>query len=398
MPEGLIVDPSSFLLNLAIILIFTKIGGIICKRWGIPAVLGQVLMGVLLGPTVLGLVKSDLLLDEIGQLGVIFLMFLAGLDTEMESIKRLGKKALLVAVGGALLPFIGGTIVALVFNYNLHTAIFVGTILTATSISITVQTLLELGKLKTPEGNVILAAAVIDDIIGIILLAIVVSFGNGSSTNILLLMGRIILFFILIYLVGQWVFPLLVGLHAKHNIREGRVTLAIAICLLFAWLADNMGLATIIGAYLMGIFVGQTNIKNLVTQRVQIIAYTFFIPIFFVGIGTGVNLRQIDLSVLLFALAITVTAIITKMVGSMCGALLGKFDLKSSLRIGVGMIARGEVGLVVTSLGVRMGIIGNEVFSAVLILIIVAIIITPVLLPMVFKEPEEQVVKPGIPG
>lgn len=398
MPEGLIVDPSSFLLNLAIILIFTKIGGIICKRWGIPAVLGQVLMGVLLGPTVLGLVKSDLLLDEIGQLGVIFLMFLAGLDTEMESMKRLGKKALLVAVGGALLPFIGGTIVALVFNYNLHTAIFVGTILTATSISITVQTLLELGKLKTPEGNVILAAAVIDDIIGIILLAIVVSFGNGSSTNILLLMGRIILFFILIYLVGQWVFPLLVGLHAKHNIREGRVTLAIAICLLFAWLADNMGLATIIGAYLMGIFVGQTNIKNLVTQRVQIIAYTFFIPIFFVGIGTGVNLRQIDLSVLLFALAITVTAIITKMVGSMCGALLGKFDLKSSLRIGVGMIARGEVGLVVTSLGVRMGIIGNEVFSAVLILIIVAIIITPVLLPMVFKEPEEQVVKPGIPG
>jgi Kef-type K+ transport system membrane component KefB len=398
MPEGLIVDPSSFLLNLAIILIFTKIGGIICKRWGIPAVLGQVLMGVLLGPTVLGLVKSDLLLDEIGQLGVIFLMFLAGLDTEMESMKRLGKKALLVAVGGALLPFIGGTIVALVFNYNLHTAIFVGTILTATSISITVQTLLELGKLKTPEGNVILAAAVIDDIIGIILLAIVVSFGNGSSTNILLLMGRIILFFILIYLVGQWVFPLLVGLHAKHNIREGRVTLAIAICLLFAWLADNMGLATIIGAYLMGIFVGQTNIKNLVTQRVQIIAYTFFIPIFFVGIGTGVNLRQIDLSVLLFALAITVTAILTKMVGSMCGALLGKFDLKSSLRIGVGMIARGEVGLVVTSLGVRMGIIGNEVFSAVLILIIVAIIITPVLLPMVFKEPEEQVVKPGIPG
>lgn len=398
MPEGLIVDPSSFLLNLAIILIFTKIGGIICKRWGIPAVLGQVLMGVLLGPTVLGLVKSDLLLDEIGQLGVIFLMFLAGLDTEMESMKRLGKKALLVAVGGALLPFIGGTIVALVFNYNLHTAIFVGTILTATSISITVQTLLELGKLKTPEGNVILAAAVIDDIIGIILLAIVVSFGNGSSTNILLLMGRIILFFILIYLVGQWVFPLLVGLHAKHNIREGRVTLAIAICLLFAWLADNMGLATIIGAYLMGIFVGQTNIKNLVTQRVQIIAYTFFIPIFFVGIGTGVNLRQIDLSVLLFALAITVTAIFTKMVGSMCGALLGKFDLKSSLRIGVGMIARGEVGLVVTSLGVRMGIIGNEVFSAVLILIIVAIIITPVLLPMVFKEPEEQVVKPGIPG
>ena len=195
MPTGVTVDPSSFLLNLAIILIFTKIGGIICKRFGVPSVLGQVLIGVVLGPTVLSLVQPDMLIDEVGQLGVIFLMFLAGLDTEMDTMKRLGKKAFLVATGGALLPLFGGTLVARLFNFDFKTSIFVGTILTATSISITVQTLLELGKLKTAEGNIILAAAVIDDIIGILLLAVVSGASTGSSGNLLMLVGQIIFFF-----------------------------------------------------------------------------------------------------------------------------------------------------------------------------------------------------------
>ena len=398
MPTGVTVDPSSFLLNLAIILIFTKIGGIICKRFGVPSVLGQVLIGVVLGPTVLSLVQPDMLIDEVGQLGVIFLMFLAGLDTEMDTMKRLGKKAFLVATGGALLPLFGGTLVARLFNFDFKTSIFVGTILTATSISITVQTLLELGKLKTAEGNIILAAAVIDDIIGILLLAVVSGASTGSSGNLLMLVGQIIFFFIIIYLFGEFVFPLLISLHAKYDIREGRVTLAIAACLFFAWLADYMGLATIIGAYLLGIFVGQTKVKSLVTQRIQIIAYTFFTPIFFVGIGIGVNLRQINLSSLIFTLAITVTAILTKMLGCMCGALMVKFDLRSSLRIGAGMIARGEVGLVITSLGVRMGLIPGNLFSSILILIIVTTVLTPILLSMMFIEPKKEIVETAISG
>ncbi len=159
-----------------------------------------------------------------------------------------------------------------------------------------------------------------------------------------------------------------------------------------------MGLATIIGAYLLGIFVGQTKVKSLVTQRIQIIAYTFFTPIFFVGIGIGVNLRQINLSSLIFTLAITVTAILTKMLGCMCGALMVKFDLRSSLRIGAGMIARGEVGLVITSLGVRMGLIPGNLFSSILILIIVTTVLTPILLSMMFIEPKKEIVETAISG
>lgn len=379
-----IVDPSLFLINVTVILIFTKWGGMISKRLGMPSVLGQVLMGIILGPSVLRLLRPDIFLDEVGQLGVIFLMFLAGLDTEIEQVKKVGSRSVLIAVGGVVVPLILGTWLVYTLRHDMRQAIFVGTILTATSVSITVQTLLEMGKLKTLEGNSILTAAVIDDIIGILLLAMVV--GVGSQGSIINLMGLIILFFVGVYIFGRFVFPFLIDLHAKYDIREGRVTLALACCLFFAWLADHMGVATIIGAYLMGIFVGQTKIKNLVTERVQIIAYTIFIPIFFVNIGASADLHQINLASLFFALAIVFVAIISKMIGSMIGALLSRFSFRSALRVGVGMISRGEVALIITSLGLRRGLIGQDVFSGTLLLVLTSSLVTPILLSLAFKE------------
>lgn len=384
MHEGTAAIPSMFLLNVAIILIFTKIGGMISKRFGVPSVLGQVLTGLILGPTVIGLLKPDLFLDEVGQIGVIFLMFLAGLDTDIKQMKAMGRQSFLVAAGGVIVPLCLGTLVAFWFKQNFQTALFVGTILTATSVSITVQTLMEMGKLKTVEGNTILTAAVIDDVIGIIILAMVV--GAGANTNLVSLIGMILLFFIAVTLFGRYIFPLLIKFSAKHDIHEGRVTLALACCLLFAWLADRMGVATIIGAYMMGIFVGQTKINNLVTERVQIIAYSFFIPIFFVGIGASADLHKITVTSLIFVLAIVFTAIITKVIGSMAGALIGGFSLRSAIRVGVGMIARGEVALIITSLGLRKGIIDNDIFSATLMLVLLSTIITPLLLSAAFKE------------
>ncbi len=388
MHEGTAAIPSMFLINVAIILIFTKIGGMISKRIGVPSVLGQVLTGVILGPTIFGLLKPDLFLDEVGQIGVIFLMFLAGLDTDVKQMKAMGKQSFLVAAGGVIVPLCLGTLVAYWFKQNFQTALFVGTILTATSVSITVQTLMEMGKLKTVEGNIILTAAVIDDIIGIIILAMVV--GAGSNTNLVSLIGMILLFFIVITVFGRLIFPSLIKLSTKYDIHEGRVTLALACCLLFAWLADRMGVATIIGAFMMGIFVGQTKINQLVTERIQIIAYAFFIPIFFVGIGASANLHQISVTSLIFVLVIVFIAIITKIIGSMAGALIGRFPIHSAFRVGVGMIARGEVALIITSLGLRKGIIDNDIFSATLMLVLISTIITPLLLSLAFKEPAKS--------
>jgi Kef-type K+ transport system membrane component KefB len=387
MHGGAPVDPSIFLINVAVILIFTKVGGMISKRFGVPSVLGQVLIGVILGPSILGILRPDIFLDEVGQIGVIFLMFLAGLDTEVESMKSIGKQSLLIAAGGVVFPLLFGTAVAYLFKPDFHVALFVGTILTATSVSITVQTLLELGKLRSIEGNAILTAAVIDDIIGILILAMVV--GVGSNMSLLQLAGMILLFFVGIIIFGRFIFPLLIDLHSKYEIKEGRVTLAIACCLLFAWLADKMGVATIIGAYIMGMFVGQTKIKKLVTERISVIAYTFFIPIFFISIGAGADLHQINATSLLFVIAIVLTAILAKIFGSVVGAILGKFSLRSAYRVGVGMIARGEVALIITSLGLRKGIIDNDVFSSTLILVLVTTILTPILLSKAFKEPVE---------
>lgn len=380
--EG-IADPSFFLINIAVILIFTKLGGMLSKRLGVPSVLGQVVMGVALGPSLLGWIHPDIFLDEVGQIGVILLMFLAGLDTEVQQMKAMGKQSFFVAMGGVIFPIVFGTMVAYGFKPNFQSALFVGTILTATSVSITVQTLLEMGKLKTPEGNTILTAAVIDDILGILILALVV--GTGADMSILKLSGLIVLFFVGIFIFGRFVFPLLIELSVKHDIREGRVTLALACCLLFAWLADKMGVATIIGAYIMGMFIGQTRIKDIVVERVQVMGYAFFIPIFFVGIGAGADLHQINLTSLIFVFAMVGTAILTKIVGSLLGALAGKFKMRSALRIGVGMIARGEVALIITSLGIRKGLLDNDIFSGTLLLVLTSTILTPILLSLTFK-------------
>ena len=385
------VDPSLFLVNVTVILIFTKVSGIISKRLGMPSVLGQVLTGIIFGPSLLGLLQPDIFLDEVGQIGVIFLMFLAGIDTEVKEIKSVGIQSLLIAVGGVLLPLLGGALIVFWLKHDLQKALFVGTILTATSVSITTQTLLELGKLKTPEGNAILAAAVIDDIIGLLLLALVA--GTGKNTNICQLLGFVFIFFVIIILFGRFLFPRLIDLHQKYDIREGRVTLAMACCLFFAWLADHMGMATIIGAYVMGIFVGQTKIKRLVTERLQIIAYSFFIPIFFMGIGALGDLHKLNINSIYLLIILVFLAIITKIIGSMCGALLGKFSLKSSLCIGLGMIPRGEVALIIISLGLRRGIVDNDIFSSTLLLVLVSTLITPVLLAMVFKDPKLSEVK-----
>lgn len=376
-------DPTLFLINIAIILVFTKIGGMISKRLGWPSVLGQVLTGIILGPSLLGLIKPDAFLDQIGQIGVILLMFLAGLDTDMKQMKTLGVYSLFIAIGGVILPLAAGFGFTFMFRHNIQEALLVGIILTATSVSITAQTLLEMGKLKTPEGNAILGAAVIDDILGVVLLATMV--GMGPNFNIWMLLGKIGLFFVVVFGFGIFVLPRLVNTYSKFDIREGRITLALGSCLLFAWLAEYLGVAAIIGAYLVGIFFGQTKIRRVIVERMEVVAYTIFVPVFFVNIGAVADLNQLRSGPFLFLAGLILIAILSKVLGCMGGALLGKFSLKSSLIIGIGMIARGEVGLIVASLGLRKGLIGQDIFAGAVLLVLVSTLITPMLLSLVFK-------------
>lgn len=376
-------DPTLFLINIAIILVFTKIGGMISKRLGCPSVLGQVLTGIILGPSLLGLIRPDAFLDQIGQIGVILLMFLAGLDTDMKQMKTLGVFSLFIAIGGVVLPLAAGFGFTFVFRQNIQEALLVGIILTATSVSITAQTLLEMGKLKTPEGNAILGAAVIDDILGVVLLATMV--GMGPNFNIWMLLGKIGLFFAVVFGFGIFVLPRLVNTYSKFDIREGRITLALGSCLLFAWLAEYLGVAAIIGAYLIGIFFGQTKIRRVIVERMEVVAYTIFVPVFFVNIGAVADLNQLRSDSFLFLAGLILIAILSKIFGCMGGALLGKFSLKSSLIIGIGMIARGEVGLIVASLGLRKGLIGQDIFAGAVLLVLVSTLITPMLLSLAFK-------------
>lgn len=377
-------DPTQFLMNVTIILVFTKIGGMISKRLGMPYVLGQVLTGIFLGPSVFGLLKTDIFLDEVGQIGVILLMFLAGLETDMKQMKKVGARSFWVAIGGVVVPLVVGTAFVYAFRHNFREALFVGTMLTATSVSITAQTLMEMGKLRSMEGNVILGAAVIDDILGVILLAIVSGMGSGSS--LLPLFGRIIGFFVLAMLFGQFFVPFVVRQYRRYDIREGRVTLALGCCLLFAWLGEHMGVAAIIGAYLMGIFFGKTRIQKLITERIEVLAYTFFVPIFFITIGAVADLRKIETSSLGFLGILVLLAILTKIFGCMFGAMACKCPMKSSLIIGIGMIARGEVGLIVASLGMRQGIIEGDIFSGTILIVLISTVVTPLLLTVAMRS------------
>lgn len=379
-----------FLIKIMIILVFTKTGGMISKRLGLPSVIGQVLTGIVLGPSLFGILHTDAFLDELGQLGVILLMFLAGLDTDMKQMKAVGARSLWVAMGGVFLPLVTGFGFIYLFRHDFQQALFVGTMLTATSVSISAQTLIELGKLKTKEGNVILGAAVIDDIIGIVLLALVV--GIGSELSLWSLLGNIVLFFVITFVFGGYVVPYLVAKHRKFDIREGRVTLALGCCLLFAWLAEFMGVAAIIGAYMIGIFFGQTRIRKLVVERVEILAYTFFVPIFFITIGASADLKQLASISFFFLFGLLMVAIFSKMLGCALVDKLFKNSWRSSFAIGSGMISRGEVMLIMASLGLREGLIGQDIFSGAILIVLVTTLVTPVLLSFLFKDKLDVVI------
>lgn len=384
----------SFLYELVLILFFVKVAGHLSKKIGQPAVMGELLVGVILGPMVLGWLHQTSFITELAEIGVILLMFIAGLETDINEFKKTAYGSSLVALSGVLFPFLGGLGLGLLFNYDISTSLFIGTLLVATSVSISVQTLRELGKLQSKEGVTILGAAVLDDVLGIIILSLVVGFaaggaGGGSALSIIILLAKILVFFFLIFVLGKYVIPRVFKWAANLITTEVVLTFGIITALGFAFMSEMFGLAGIVGAYFAGLMLSLTKFRHEVFEKVETISFSFFVPVFFVSIGLSANFGKVDSTMLFHIALLTLVAIVTKLFGGALGARLGGFNNRSSMGIGAGMIARGEVGLIVAKIGQDKGLINDELFAATIIIVLVTTLVTPPLLKAFFSKKKE---------
>ena len=389
-------------LALVLIILAAKAGGWIAVRLRQPAVLGELLAGLLLGPSVIDLIHQpvfgnpELLGEEVSHLaeiGVVFLMFVAGLEVDLSEMLRAGRVASLSGIFGVIVPLLLGALAALPFGYQGQSALFVGIILTATSVSISAQTLLELGVLRTREGIALLGAAVVDDVLVLILLSIFLALAGGAAAgggSVLIIIGQMLGYLVLAGAVGWLVLPKLAQWVNRQPISEGLAAMVLISALLFAWAAEVVGgLAAITGAFIAGVGLGRSPLRDKIEDKMHTITYAFLVPIFFVSIGLETNARDIAGAALPFLIVLFAVAVLSKLIGAGLGARLGGFNSRESLRVGMGMVSRGEVGLIVASVGVAEGIISSEVFSVAVVLVLLTTLVTPLLLRLVFSGVEQ---------
>ena len=383
-----------FILNIAIILISTKIFGLIFKKFHMPQVVGALLAGLILGPAVLNLLQEDDFITKVSSLGVIVLMFSAGLETDIKEFKKTGKASAIIAVLGVIVPLIGGFALTYfmvppseVGTTHFLKSMFIGVILTATSVSITVETLKEMGKMNTRAGNAILGAAIIDDVLGIIALTIISSFAD-PDVNIGIVLLKILIFFVFSIGVGFICYKLF-SLYMNRYEKDYRrfVILAFTFCLLMSWISEVFfGVADITGAYIAGLILSNTSKHEYLETRFNTLSYMLLSPIFFASIGLKVELPAMSALIIIFSVLLAVIAILSKMVGCGIGAKICGFDTKECLQIGVGMISRGEVALIVADKGLSIGLMDKDLFAPIVIVVVATTIIAPVLLKFVFAD------------
>ena len=372
------------ILQLVIILIASKIAGSLSVRLGQPSVLGKLLIGIVLGPSVLGLVNESETLAEFSQIGVILLMFIAGLETDVEEFKRTGKASTLVGLGGIIVPLVLGYFAGVVLNLTTMESLFLGLLLSATSVSISVQALKEMNQLKTREGTTILGAAVIDDVVVIIALAFLMSFAGGD-VNLTTVILKKILFFAGAILVGWKVVPWFLNKFTSLKVTETVISSALIICFTYAYLAEYTGVAAIIGAYIAGVAISVTNYKHEIFEKVETISYSIFVPVFFTSIGITAEFSGINENLGLIIM-LSILAILTKLVGSSVGAKVAGFGWNSSLGIGAAMVSRGEVALIMATIGLEAKLLSQDMFAVIVVVVLVTTIVTPPMMKWFFKS------------
>ena len=390
-----------FLLALALILLFTKIFGIASSHVHLPQVVGALAAGILLGPCGIGILHESDFLTRTAEIGVILLMFIAGIDTDLKELKHTGPTACLIAVLGVFVPiiFCGGAYFLFfadkVSFLNVMKALFIGVVFAATSVSITVETLNEMGKLKTPVGATLLSAAIIDDIIGVVVLSILTGFGDASVKPVLVV-AKILLFFLFALVVGLLIYQLFKRMEVSFAHHRRLAVWAVAFCFLMAYCAERFfGVADITGAFFAGVILcNLTDLRKYVAKKVTVALYLIFSPVFFANIGLKTDLSGMTGSIVLFAVVLAVMAVVSKIIGCGVAARICRMNRHDSLTVGIGMVARGEVALMVAQKGINAGYIDTAILPAIVLCVIVAAMITPVLLKLCYvgekKNPKPQ--------
>jgi len=375
--------------QLIMIVLATKLAGDLSVRLGQPSVLGKLMIGIVIGPAVLGWIHPSELIDTFSQIGVLLLMFIAGLETDVKELNRNRNSSLAVAIGGVILPLAGGYLSGIAIGMEQAHAIFLGLLLSATSVSITVQTLKDLGQLNTRESTTILGAAVADDVLVVVLLAFVMSFLVGGDVSLGSVVLKKIIFFVTIVIIGWKLVPPLLRWLAPLKVTESVISAAFIVCMSFANYAELLGITGIIGAFAAGIAISQTKYKEEVEQKIEPIAYAVFVPVFFVSIGLSVSFEGIG-NQILFIFALTLIAIFTKLFGCGLGAKVTGFTMRSSFAIGAGMISRGEVALIIAAIGLEERLLAPEYFTSIIVVVILTTLVTPPILKKVFAKNAKQ--------
>ena len=393
------MDTLSILKDIAIIIIAAKFLGLIARKLKAPQVAGEIIAGLLIGPSVFNIVQTNDFLTGMAEIGVILLMFNAGLETDLDQLKKSGIKATLIACAGVAVPMALGTLLFMCFygfsapgTENFTRGLFIGTILAATSVSITVQALRELGKLSTEVGTTIMSAAIIDDVIGILVLTAVISLKNPKA-NIGLVALKTLLFFVFALIAGYLVYQLMKKIDSRYPHTRRIPIIGLALAFALSYVADKFfGVADITGAYCAGVILCSLNDAEYIGRKMDINSYMIFGPVFFASIGLQTNLRQLDTTILLVSAAFVVVGLVGKIIGCGTVARLCKYKTRDSATIGIGMIARGEVALAVYTTGHSLikASGGINPLIATIMLIVISSILCPVLLKLVFGSHKHE--------
>ena len=388
-----IMEAYSIFKDLAIIIIFAKFFGLLARKLKAPQVVGEIVAGLLIGPSILGLVQQTDFIVQMAEIGVVLLMFSAGLGTDLKELLKTGPKAFLIATAGVFLPLVCGALLYMGFygfapwgDNEFYEAVFIGTILTATSVSITVQTLKEMGKLKGTVGTTILSAAIIDDVIGIVVLTFVIGFKNPDSNPGKVILSTI-LFFVFAIVVGFIIYKVFKIVDKKYPHTRRIPIIGLALCLGFAYVAERyFGIADITGAYVAGIILCSIQDSGYIAEKMDINSYMLFGPVFFASIGLKTNISGVTGEILLFSICFVIVGLVAKIIGCGLMAKLCRFKNHDCLKIGIGMMTRGEVALIVAQKGLSVGLLTDVYFTAVILLIIVSSISTPILLKFLYSK------------
>ena len=395
------METYNILKDLAIIFICAKGAGLLARRLRAPMVVGEIIAGLLIGPCLWrGLVQPSDFISQMAEIGVILIMFSAGLETNLQELKKSGFAAFMIACVGVLVPLVGGSLLYMcIYGFSefgsdeFFKAVFIGCIMTATSVGITVEVLKELGKLKTRVGQTILSAAIIDDVIGMIVLTFVLGFKDPNS-NTLVVTGKIGLFLVLSLVLGYIFYKLFKFYDERHAHTRRIPIIAITLCFIMAYVAEKyFGIADITGAYIAGIILCNVRDAEYIDRRVNINGYMFFAPVFFVGIGLKTDFSNVDSSMIVFSVGFVIVAMLAKVIGCGLVSKCFKYSWKDCLKIGAGMMTRGELALIITNKGLGLGIIDSSYFTAVILLIIVSSIVTPVVLKLLFGKSDDAVLE-----